>query len=94
MAPFHVSRPSSAPLKGAVLFSTVYFRTQRLKKVFFVDNVEKPTPTLALFSHGSPSSRVWMQALMAKGISAEGANRHPLPCTSTDFEAAQLVIEA
>ncbi len=33
-----------------------------------------------------------MQALRAKGISAEGAVRYPLPCTLADFEAAQLAV--
>ena len=39
-----------------------------------------------------PISQFSVQALKAKGISAEGALRYPIPCTFADFEAAQLAV--
>jgi protein-tyrosine phosphatase len=39
-----------------------------------------------------PISPYALDALAARGITAEGATRDPLPCTIADFDDAQLVI--
>jgi protein-tyrosine phosphatase len=39
-----------------------------------------------------PISRYALDALVAKGIEAEGATRAPQPCAPSDFESATLVI--